>query len=151
MKQSSPFQSPIKVWYEAYPQSSKVLWPILKVSLKHGNLSLPQPVRALVDSGANRSILHPMVAEALGFDLKKLGQPKSDGISASGEYSSWLLPEEIRVNIYGYSFNLTFTVIDNKKLIWPCILGEDSIFQFAKLDFQKFKGYFEVRFRTDLN
>lgn len=36
-------------------------------------------------------------------------------------------------------------------LIWPCILGEDSIFQVSKLDFQKFKGYFEIRFRQDIN
>ncbi|MBI2190280.1 MAG: hypothetical protein HYU49_01945 [Candidatus Levybacteria bacterium] len=112
---------------------------------------MPQPLLALVDSGANNSILHPLVAEALGFNLTKLGPPKKGGISASGEYESWILPELITVDIYGYSFELRFVVINNPKLIWACILGEDSIFEIARLDFQKFKGYFEVRFRTDIN
>lgn len=148
MKQN-PFQSPIKIWYDIFPGLSRVKWPILKIKLKHGEKSLPQPLIALVDSGANKSILHPFVAEALGFNLEKLGRSEK-GVSASGEYKSWQLPS-IDINIYGYDFNLPFTVIDNKQLIWPCILGEDSIFHFARLDFYKFKGYFEIRFRTDIN
>lgn len=148
---NNPLQTPIKVWYETFPQSSKVLWPIIEIKLSHEKISLPQPVKSLVDSGANRSILHPMVAEALGFNLKKLGPAKPGGISVSGGYKSWELSDLIEVNIYGYPFKINFTVIDNPDLIWPCILGEDSIFQFAKLDFQRFKGYFEIRFRSDIH
>ncbi len=143
------FQTPIKIWYKALPKFSKILWPIIDVRLNHKGISLNQPLSALVDSGANQSILHPFVAEALGFNLKKLG-PSEKGISASGKYKSWKLPE-LDIDIYGYKFNLPFTVIDNRDLIWPCILGEDSIFQFSRLDFYKFKGYFEIRFRTDIN
>ncbi|MBI2613902.1 MAG: retropepsin-like domain-containing protein [Candidatus Levybacteria bacterium] len=148
MKQNQ-FQTPIKIWYDILPGGPGVKWPILKVKLKHSETSLPQPLIALVDSGANKSILHPLVAEALGFNLEKLGA-SDKGISVSGEYKSWQLPA-IDINIYGYDFNLPFTVIDNERLIWPCILGEDSIFNFARLDFQKFKGYFELRFRKDIN
>lgn len=125
--------SPVKVWYKALPKFSKIIWPILDVRLSHGDLVFSQPLLSLVDSGANFSILHPEVAEALGF------------------YKSWILPEPVRVDIYGSNFSFKFSVIDNPGLIWPCILGEDSIFSVAKLDFQKFKGYFEVRFRKDLN
>lgn len=92
-----------------------------------------------------------MIAEALGFNIKKLGSPKRGGISVSGEYKSWTLPDLITASIYGYSFDLKFTVIDNPRLIWACILGEDSIFEIARLDFQKFKGFLEVRFRADIN
>ncbi len=42
-------------------------------------------------------------------------------------------------------------IIDNPNLIWPPILGEDTIFQVSRLDFQKFKGYLEIRFRQDIN
>lgn len=59
MKQN-PFQTPIKIWYDILPGENKVKWPILKVKLKYGNRSLPQPLIALVDSGANKSILHPI-------------------------------------------------------------------------------------------
>lgn len=72
-------------------------------------------------------------------------------MSVSGFYKSWVLPELIDVNIYGHSFCFSFTVIDNPNLIWPCILGENSIFEVAKLDFQKFNGCFEIRFRQDIN
>lgn len=114
MKQN-PFQTPIKIWYDILPGLPKVKWPILKVKLKHDERNLPQPLIALVDSGANKSILHPFVAEALGFNLEKLGRPEK-GVSASGKYKSWKLPE-LDIDIYGY----------------------------------KFKGYFELRFRSDIN
>lgn len=55
------------------------------------------------------------------------------------------------VNIYGHNFSFAFEVTDNSNLVWPCILGEDSIFQVAKIDFQKYKGFFEIRFRRDLH
>ncbi len=148
MKQN-PFQAPIKIWYKILPGRGIVKWPIIDIKLRNQRISMPQPLFSLVDSGANQSILHPFVAEALGFNLEKLGNPQK-GLSASGEYKSWTLPP-IAMDIYGYNFNLKFTVIDNKKLIWPCILGENSIFQFARLDFCKFKGYFELRFRSDIN
>lgn len=143
--------SPIKIWYKALPKLPKTIWPILDAKLSCGNFVFPQPLFSLVDSGANFSILHPEVAEVLGFNLEKLGEPKSGGISASGFYKEWILPEPIRADIYGYSFSFQFSVIDNPNFIWPCILGENSIFSVAKLDFQKFKGYFEVRFKKDLN
>ena len=151
--------------------------------------SIPRNVQALVDSGANLSILHPQLAQYLGFDLKKLGSPKAGGVSASGVYirsqnivdyqstdecerantyfrvleyllahvnlknntegfqplevyKSWILPNSIDVNIYGYNFSFNFTVIDSPNQIWGCILGEDSIFSVARIDFQKFKNFF---------
>lgn len=148
MKQS-PLQAPIKIWYKVLPGRGSVKWPVIDLGISHKRNILPQRIFSLVDSGANKSILNPFVAEALGFDLGKLGKPDK-GVSASGDYESWELPA-IDIDIYGYKFSLSFTVINNKKLIWPCILGEDSIFQFAKLDFQKFKGFFEIRFRSDIN
>lgn len=142
---------PIKVWYKPLPKFPKIPWPIIDIKLAYKNKTLPQPVFSLIDSGANFSILHIEIAEALGFNLKKLGEPKSGGTSVSGFYKFWVLPELLDVNIYGFSFNFKFTVIDNPGLIWPCILGENSIFEVARLDFRKFKGFFEIRFRQDIN
>ena len=144
------FSASIKIYYKPL-QNSRILWPILDIELSSKGTSIPRSIGALVDSGANLSILHPQLAQYLGFDLKKLGSPKAGGISVSGGYKSWILPNPIDVNIYGYKFSFNFTVIDNPNLIWGCILGEDSIFSVAKIDFQKFKGFFEIRFRQDLN
>lgn len=146
-----PLATPIKIWYKPLPKIIKLLWPIIDIGLSTSVKSLPQPVLALVDSGSSHSILHMEIAEFLGFDLKKLGPPQPGGISVSGVHKTWVLPQPINVNIYGFSFSFNFSVVDNPNLIWPCILGEDSIFQVARLDFQKFKGYFEIRFRQDIN
>lgn len=142
---------PIKIWYKPLPRFPKTFWPIIEVKLSYKSQTLPQPVFALIDSGSNISILHPEIAGILGFDQKKLGMPKDSGLSVSGNYKSWALPEPLDLDIYGRLLSFEFSVIDNPNLIWPCILGEDSIFQVSRLDFQKFKGYFEVRFREDIN
>lgn len=141
----------IKAWYKPLPKLPDIFWPIVDIKLSCNEKSLPQPVFSLIDSGANFSILHLEVAEALGFNMNKLGSPLPGGLSVSGPYKSWVLPEMVNVDIYGYSFGFNFYVIDNPGLIWPCILGENSIFEVAKIDFQKFKGYFEIRFRQDIN
>ncbi len=78
-------------------------------------------------------------------------QFSSRKVADCGDYQSWRLPKPLNIEIYGYPFSFRFDVIDNPDLIWPCILGEDTIFEVARLDFQKFKGYFEIRFRNDLN
>lgn len=142
---------PIKIWYKPLPGFPETFWPIIDIKFTYQNKSLPQSILALVDSGASHSILHPEIAEALGFDQKKLEIPEYEGTSVSGLYKSWMLPDPLDVSIYDHLFSFKFSVIDNPNLIWPCILGEDSIFQVAKLDFQKFKGYFEINFRQDIN
>jgi len=139
----------MRIWYEKLPEHPSNLWPLLNVKLK--SKTSFQPALALVDSGASISVLHPDIAETLGFSTKILGKPKEAGESASGSYQSRTLPETIDTNICGSTFPIKFTVIDNKSLIWPCILGEDSIFQLARIDFWKFKGYFEIELRKDLN
>lgn len=144
------FSTPIKIYYRPL-KNSRILWPILDIGLSYKGTSISSSVQALVDSGANLSILHFQLAQHLGFDFKKFGSPKAGGISASGVYKSWILPNPIDVNIYGYNFSFNFTVIDSPNQIWGCILGQDSIFSVARIDFQKFKNFFELRFRQDLN
>ena len=143
-------QIPIKVWYKPLPLLPNIRWPILEVLLSSNNIVLPQPVLSLVDSGASMSILHTDLANIFGFTQSNLGRPIT-ATSVSGSYKSWRIPKPIEVNIYGHSFSFTFEVTDNPNLVWPCILGEDSIFQVARIDFQKYKGFFEIRFRQDLH
>ncbi|MBI4097219.1 MAG: retropepsin-like domain-containing protein [Candidatus Levybacteria bacterium] len=143
-------QPSIKIPYRTYPNSGNILWPIVELQLATEHSSLTQPILALVDSGASISVLHPIIAEVLGFNPRKT-EASQQGISASGMYKSWLFPHVIEVNLYGYTFFRRFTIIDNSSFLWPCILGEDSIFEVAGIDFRKFKGFFEVRFRQDIN
>lgn len=72
---SKLFESPIKVRYRKLPTSGKILWPIVDIKLPN----LPQPILALVDSGASHSILHEDIAEVLG--LQERGNKLIDGTS----------------------------------------------------------------------
>lgn len=142
-----PLATPIKVKYKILPGYPKVFWPILDLQLSYKGNNFPYKILALVDSGASISILRPEIAEILGFNLSQ--GKKSKGMGVSGPYESMELPEPIETDIWGHKFSFKFQAI--KDVIWPCILGEDSIFEVARIDFQKFKGHFELRFRQDIN
>lgn len=79
------FSIPIKVIYKAMPGTRLPLWPIVNLKLSYKGKSFPGEVLALVDSGASGSILKPVIAEALGFDLSKERAIKGEGVS--GVYS----------------------------------------------------------------
>lgn len=139
------FETQIKIRYRKLPLSGKVLWPIIDIELP----SLPQSIFALIDSGASHSILHEDIADILGLTRSK--NELKVGSSASGNYKYWV-SKPIDVGIYSHQFSFKFTVIvNNRNLIWPCILGHDSIFKVAKLEFRTFKGDFKIFFRTDIN
>ena len=141
---------PIKIPYESLKGRPETLWPLVELQLGTSETLLSQSIPALVDSGANTSLLNPEFIPLLGFTEKDL-QFIPGGISASGTYRFAILPHETLVNIYGYTFIIRFTVIENRDLVFPCILGQDSIFQWARLDFQRFKGFFEIKFRKNIN
>lgn len=142
-----PLGPPIKVNYKALPAIPHVLWPILDLGLSYKRNVLPYKAFALADSGASSSIIRPELAEIVGFNLSQ--GKKIWGRSVSGAYQGIVLPESIDVDIWGHKFDFRFTAI--KGLVWDVILGEDSIFEVARLDFQKYKGFFEIRFRQDIN
>lgn len=149
MQEASTF-TPIKINYESLPGDPSTKWPLVEVKLSTQATKIRQSLYALVDSGSNVSIIHPFTASMLGFTKKDL-KMQPGGRSVSGVYKSALSPVEVVTNIYGYTFQLTYTVVDNPNLAFACILGQDSIFQWARLDFQRFKGIFEIKFRKDLH
>ncbi|MDO8452134.1 MAG: retropepsin-like aspartic protease [bacterium] len=141
------FSPPIRVYYEAVTGTTLPLWPILDIELSFNGKVIPWKISALVDSGASGSVITSDLAKTLGFDLSKEKNIRGEGVS--GVYKGKELKAAVDIDIYGYKHSFRFTTIE--KMPWDCILGEDSIFQVAKLDFQRFKGFFEIRFREDIN
>lgn len=139
------FDKAIRVWYRKLP-ASDTLWPLIDVGLKYKDIVFPQKILALVDSGASNSTLHLSLATILGFNLKKI-KKDSGGRSASGSYKYWTLSEPVECLIYGQTYPFKFQVIDYPDLIWPCILGHDTLFRIAKLTFKSFKGYLDLSAR----
>lgn len=140
--------TPIKVRYSEHVDFPSQPLPIVRISISsNSSLSSYYPVAALVDSGASKSVISPLVAKLLGADLDKC-RPVG-GLGVGGRYKGYFLPEPLRVDIFGYEFDFSFLCIEG--MTWACILGGDSIFQVAKIEFQRFKGFFELRFRNDIN
>lgn len=142
--------TPIKIKYEPLPRQPKIMWPLVRVHLSNRISSLPQPLISLIDSGSNISILHPIIADLLGYTKRNLTFQEG-GRSVSGTYTSAVTPDIVKVSLYGFTFQHRFTIVNNAQLDFGCILGEDSIFQWARIDFQRFKGMIELKFRKDLH
>ena len=140
----------IKIKYENLAGDESVYWPIVRVHLWSNTFSFPQNLIALVDSGASHSIIRQDIAQVLGFPVQKL-KFDSTGNSVNGTYKSATLSERVGIDLYGYKREHKFTVIDYSSLIFPIILGEDSLFKWTTLNFNRSKLYFEMRFRTDIN
>lgn len=143
------FDTSIRIRYKSLPLNN-MLWPLLDIGIESKGVKIPQKIFALVDSGASNSIIHIELAQVLGFDLSKL-RKRFGGLSASGSYEYWSLPGPINLDIYGRKISVNFQVINYPALIWPCILGHDSIFKCSKILFKTFKGYFDMSFRLDIN
>lgn len=143
------FDRPIATRYRKLTVSSSP-FPVLDINIKSGNKKLPGKISALVDSGSNGSILRSDVAKYLGFKFNAR-KAISGGLSASGTYKFFPILKYLETEIYGKKFNFKFSVIDNPKLVWPCILGHDTIFRVAKINFLSFDQHFDISFRLDLN
>lgn len=118
--------------------------PLLKVGFK----SLPQPLLALVDSGATSSMLNPTIADALklkiNYNTKKLG-------TGAGGTFEYVHSEPVEVEILGQKYMVGFNIMLDNNFAWTCILGHNSIFKFAKIVFKSYKKQFDIFLRKDIN
>ena len=133
-----------KVTVSYSPTVFGVKMPILLVSFK----KLPQPIQALVDSGATNSMLHPRVASSL--KLKIDYSKKYQGTGAGGKFE-YAVSEPIETELLGEKYNIKFDIPLDKNFAWPCILGHNSIFRFSKIVFKTYKKEFDIFIRADIN
>lgn len=68
-------------WFEYVPQRGRQPQPIVQVQLWHGDQSIH--VEALVDSGAQYSLLDMAIAEALGLERRSAGVRESIGATGT--------------------------------------------------------------------
>ena len=78
-----------------------VVRPVIEVKLKSNSISLKYHV--LVDSGADMSLFHAEVAEALGIDLKKC---KKGIVTGVGGKSSEYFMHTVSVEVAGWAYNM---------------------------------------------
>ena len=81
----------------------------------------------LVDTGADRTILSPLDAEAIGIDTSTL-TPGAKSIGIGGETVTRVI--ESRLSVQGYSTSLDLHIPDVRQPI-PSLLGRDFMANFA--------------------
>ena len=137
--------------YRIFPPSlDPTIWPIVIVEIPQFKDPVNQDIYALIDSGANNSILDKQIAERMKIDLSKCKKFKN-GRSVNSFYEYWILNEPVHIKVAGVEFPVIFNVIDTDDTMWPMILGEDSIFKYSQLIFKKYKKEFIIKFLTNIN
>ncbi len=118
--------------------------PLLLISFK----GIPLPVQALVDSGATNSLLNIDIANRLRLKIDYSKKTVGTGVGGGFEY---VTAAPFGVGIMGQKYEIQFNIPLDENLVWPCILGHDSIFKFSKIIFKTYKKEFDIFFRADIN
>jgi len=118
--------------------------PVALISFK----SIPQPLQGLVDSGATNTLIGYDWAIQAGIKVDDSNKLKGGAVGSGYDFYR---SEPIEVEIAGQKYEIKFDVLLGDQLLWPCILGQDSIFRLAKVTFKRYKYEFDVQFRKDIN
>ena len=122
--------------------TTKVVFaPLIPVTFQNGIYEFP--TFALVDSGATNAVISTTIAEALNINWRKTTKLK--GLSIGGPFRSYSI-DGLLANIYNHEFKLSVGIIERTSP-YQCILGQNDLFQKAKIIFERYKNQFEIIFR----
>ena len=113
--------------------------PVLEIEL-FGPKNKVSIFGALVDSGADVSVLNIGVAEILGLDLSKAERQRTIGISGGQE----TLVSTIQIRVEGQDQRITIPVrfIDSQYV--DALLGQEGFFDHYRIKFEKDHDTFEI-------
>ena len=119
-----------------------VLAPLLPITFENGKHEFS--TFALVDSGATGAVISTVIADALSIKWNKI--PVSHGLSIGGSFRSHRF-NGLKAEIYDHEFTLSMGIIE-AAAPYKCILGQNDLFQRAKIIFEAYKNQFEIIFRS---
>src|SRR3989338_11133864 len=117
--------------------------PLVPVRYKYKN-SQTGIVMALLDSGADYSFASLRVALELGVNLKGV-KPKS--IAGFGGSKTECFPKQILVEIGGRDILLTVYFGGSLPQEFLSVLGQETLFDSAKISFERYKQSFRVEWK----
>jgi hypothetical protein len=131
--------------YQRVPNSDNLQapWiplPLLKVRLSYQDQYIN--VNALVDSGANASLFHSSIAEALGIDLTSGMEQEFFGISGHPIKSYFHL---VKLQIFGSNESVELAVAFTDSPGVGALLGQADFFQHHKITFERYKEQMEIK------
>lgn len=134
----------MKFQYSQLPTvtSKVVLAPIVPVTFKFKNNEFP--TFALVDFGASGAMFSTVIAEILGIEWQSIST--GIGFTSSGKFR-FHTAKNVVAEISGHEFSLNISVAEGISP-YQCILGQNDLFQKAKIVFESYKKEFEIIFRN---
>jgi len=118
--------------------------PLVPVKFKYKTRET-LPILALIDSGADFSYASKEIADFLGIDLSRVKREPSFGIDGS-RFLCFPTKAEIEINGHNLMIPIHFTLAMNK--LFRCVLGQEGLFDQAKITFKRYKWSFEIKVRN---
>ena len=127
--------------------SSSTPRPLVPVRFIYKNKQT-HPILSLIDSGADYSFATLKIASYLGVNFRNV-----KSVPITGFNQSTLRCFPIKITIGVANFNLELPVYFGGSLTqeYPCILGQDVLFDKAKIIFERYKGSFRIEWREEKN
>jgi len=124
--------------------SGYISLPLLDVRLFNGDKQ--KGVRCLLDSGADHSMFHSSVADALGIDLTS-GRPRTYYGIARQAAIGFLHPIKLQVTGFNETIDIEAAFTEDNDI--P-LIGQVGFFDFYQVTFERYRGRFELKSRTHL-
>lgn len=118
--------------------SDKTVRPLLQARLTYKNKTTSR-LFFMVDSGADFSYVDKNIAVWLGIDLTK-SKPATSTAANHSTFESY--PAKTILTISGHEMAVPIFYTEN--LGYPCILGQEVVFNKFRIIFEKYKGQFEL-------
>ncbi len=118
-----------------------VLAPLIPITFYNGKYEFA--TFALIDSGATGAVISTVIAEALNIEWDKI--PVAHGFTVGGVLRSHRF-NGLKANAYDHNFTLSVGIVEGTSP-YKCILGQNDLFQRAKIVFEAYKKQFEIIFR----
>ena len=122
------------------PSAPWILLPLIKIRLSHNNNVVQ--LNALIDSGAQASVFHAVVAEKLGIDMKAGLKHEFFGISGHTIDAYF---HTVRLQLVGSSDSLELAVAFTDSPGVGALLGQADFFQHHQIKFERYKERIEIK------
>lgn len=121
---------------EAFPRWNTVRRPVIPIHLIHGSLSVG--LLALIDSGADVSVVSASIGEQIGINVEAGKAFSFCGLSKNAD-SLTAYRHDIKIDIGGHQFDYTFGFVRGVPNLSYAILGHIDFFKLfiVSFDFQK--------------
>lgn len=120
--------------------------PLVPVVFKYRTVTI-EPILCLVDSGADISCFDMELARELGIDLGEAESISSWGITGE-EFKGYSVKMVARIRDWEFPIAAIFSDKINRAF---CVLGQEGLFDQARVIFERYKWNLDIHPRTDFN